>query len=138
MFKKSCLTFLLAVVMAMPVHAEDTKRELAIEHLKVSNTKEILNQTIEAQAQQLSAQKTGMNANELREVLHEAMGWEALKDSMTRIVMEIFTKKELEDINAFYKTESGRALARKSPEFSSKFSTLISRNIREVLRSRSR
>lgn len=48
-------------------------------------------------------------------VMKEEMSWDKMKEMTTTIYMKHFTEKEVADLVAFYRTESGQAMIEKMP-----------------------
>lgn len=53
------------------------------------------------------------NVNQL---LRDEMSWENLRDPMIDLYMAHYTEQELQDMLAFYESETGQAMVRKMPE----------------------
>lgn len=47
-------------------------------------------------------------------LLEQTLGWNQLKDDMIRITVETFSEKELDDMIAFLKTPTGRAMTERA------------------------
>lgn len=131
-FKLATLALVVTFI-ANFAHAENKNDLLAIEYLEISKTKEVFDMTIDTYVQQLSAQNPGTNKDGLRNFLNTYMSWEVLKDPTIKIVSKIFTEKELLDIIAFYKSESGKSYADKSPQLSAEISKIISANLQKAM-----
>lgn len=111
----------------------DELNDLAIEYLQLSKTKETFDMTIDAYAQQLSAQNPNADKEKIRTFFNAYMGWEILKEPTIKLVAQTLTVQELKDINAFYKTNSGKALAEKSPKMAADISNLIGTNLQKAM-----
>jgi hypothetical protein len=48
--------------------------------------------------------------------LEKTIGWEGLEDDLTQMYLETFTEEEINEINAFYASPTGRKLIRQLPE----------------------
>jgi hypothetical protein len=46
----------------------------------------------------------------------EALGWPRMKENYARLYAETFTEQELDDMLAFYKSESGQSMVSKTPD----------------------
>lgn len=113
--------------------AEDEKVLLAKEYIELSKTKEIFDSTIEAYVTQISQQNPKVNKDELRKIFNSYMGWEVLKDPSIEIVSRMFTVKELQDANTFYRSASGKAIAEKSPQMSAELANLVANNFNKAI-----
>ncbi len=54
-------------------------------------------------------------ADVLRTFMTKYMSWQALEAPLTRIYADAYTETELEELTAFYRTETGRKTARLTP-----------------------
>jgi hypothetical protein len=132
--KKLKLILAVCVVMFFPLasHAED-KAALALEYLELTKTKQLFDATIENYVNHLMAKNPNLNKDELTLFFSSYMSWSVLREPTVKIVSEKYTETELKGINAFFKTESGKALADKSPIISMEVSNLIGGNINKAL-----
>jgi hypothetical protein len=53
--------------------------------------------------------------NKLSTLIRQEVTWEKLKTPMMAVYIDNFTQKEIDDMVAFYKTESGRSMISKMP-----------------------
>jgi hypothetical protein len=132
-FTASMLTLVTLLAVAVPVFADDRKDQLAIEYLELSKTKESFDITIETYVDQLSSQNPSANKKKLREFFEAYMGWGVLKKPTIKIVADSFTEEELLEINNFYKSKTGKALAEKTPALSAAISKLIGENLNKAM-----
>ena len=71
---------------------------------------------LQAQAMpQMAAYKDVMS-----DFFHKYINWENLGDDVKQVYKESFTEKEIRDLIAFYKTDTGQKLAKISPELTEK------------------
>lgn len=130
--KRFSLLLAVAAFAVLPIHAaEEDAAALAVEYLELSKTPEIIQQTIETYADQLSGGDP-KKQEAIRSKLQAEMGWEVLEKPIATIVLENLSPGELKEINAFYRTPAGQALAGKSPQMSAQLSTVIADNIRKA------
>ena len=113
----------------------DDKNKLALEYLELTNTKQLFEVTIENYVNHLSLRNPKLNKDELLLFFNSYMGWDVVKDPTVKIVSDKFTESELKNINAFFKTDDGKALAGQSPKISMEISNLIGGNINKALAS---
>jgi hypothetical protein len=130
-YKQIFFSFLLSTFSS--ISFADNKNDLAMEYLELTKTKQLFDVTIDNYVNHLSARNSQLNKDELKLFFNTYMGWEVLKNPTIKIVSEKFTDSELKNINAFFKTESGQALAEKSPIISMEISNLIGGNINKAL-----
>lgn len=114
--------------------AED-KNKLALEYLELTKTKQLFDITIENYVNHLSLRNPKLNKEELMLFFNSYMGWDVVRDPTIKIVSDKFTEKELKNINTFFKTDDGKALANQSPKISMEVSNLIGGNINKALAS---
>lgn len=112
--------------------ADKTKKELSIEYLELTKTKQIFETTIDTYVNQLNAKNPQLDKSQLRAFFDLYMGWGVLKDPAIKIISDSFSESELKGINEFFKSENGRALADKSPHISMEISKLISGNLNKA------
>lgn len=124
--------YLSVIFMVSNASADDVKTALAIEYLELTKTSQIFDVTIDSYVGQLSAKQPQLDQEKLRMFFESNMGWSVLKDPTIKIVSESFSESELKNINAFFKTESGKILANKSLGISTEISKLISQNINKA------
>ncbi|WP_404418679.1 DUF2059 domain-containing protein [Marinospirillum sp.] len=130
---KSAIFGSVLILVSANLYADESKDLLAIEYLKLSKTKETFDMTIDAYVEQFASQGSDADKESLRSFFKAYMGWETLKEPTIKLVAETLTAKELKDINDFYKTDSGRALAKKSPKMASDISNLIGANLQKAI-----
>ena len=112
---------------------ENKKIELAKEYLVLSKTKETFDTTIEGYVNQMAPQGSEEDKDELRSLFNEYMGWDALKEPTIKIVANLLSEKELSEINDFYNSQSGKALAESSPQMAAEISNLIGNNLNKAM-----
>lgn len=124
----------IVVFISANTFAED-KNKLALEYLELTNTKQLFDITIENYVNHLSLRNSKLNKEEMMLFFNSYMGWNVVKDPTIKIVADKFTEDELKNINAFFKTDDGKALAGQSPKISMEISNLIGGNINKALAS---
>ena len=129
------LAFLLMTLSIFCINAlaQNDKITLAAEYLILSKTKETFDSTIEAYVNQIAAQNPQTNKDDLRAFFNQYMGWEALKEPTINIVANLLSETELKEINHFYKSKSGKALADNSPQMAIEISNLIGNNLNKAM-----
>jgi uncharacterized protein len=131
-FKLITLFFAVTIIAGF-AYAGNTIDRLSIEFIELSKIKETFDMTIETYVQQLSAQNPGTDKAKLREFFKSYMGWDVLKNPTIQIVSKAFSEKELQDLISFYKSESGRSYANKSPHLSAEISKVIALNMQKAM-----
>lgn len=117
------------LIMNAAAFAEADLEQLAIDYLELSGTRQTFDATIAAYAEQAVASQSGIDKEQITRMLESLMGWEVLKEPTAKIIMNHFTAEQLEQINAFYRSDVGRVYAQKSPAIAIDVSNLISGNV---------
>jgi hypothetical protein len=79
--------------------------------------KEMIDNIFGMQVQQNPALKN--IEKEMKDFFEKYMGWSAIKDDMAEIYAKNYTSKELNELNAFYKTPIGQKTAKLMPKLAS-------------------
>jgi hypothetical protein len=131
--KKFTLMLLLAVTSFNTYAEEKVDKKLAIEYLTISRYEEVVNASIKQYEVQLFSAAKPEDKAKIHEMLEGALGWEATKDQLANIVMNLYTKNEIEASIAFMKSPAGASATAKSEEFSIQFTNAVSANLQKVL-----
>jgi len=67
----------------------------------------------------------------VREFLERHIGWQSLEDALTGMYLEEFTEQEVNDMNAFYSSPTGRKVIKRLPILVQKRNQLASRRLQE-------
>lgn len=129
---KTLLASLFIILLASTTYANENKAQLVEEYLVLSKTKETFDLTIDTYVQQMLTQNPNLSEQAVRAYFERVMGWQHLKAPTSHLVADTFTEKELRDINAFYKTESGVSLAQKTPGLTAALSNIIASNMEKL------
>ena len=124
---KKVIAGLLAIAIHFSAVAEPGKRESIKELLELTNADAMID-TIYSQLDQMSAgmaQQLGITASEQKiferymgkvsTSMKEDMSWEKMEAPMIDIYLANYTEKELQDMLAFYRSDTGRSLIEKMP-----------------------
>lgn len=136
MFKRK-LILLILLVFPLSLNAKEKQieptgvRKEAIEFLNSMNLEETMSQSINQLVDiQIKQQPQLENyRNVLLAFLTKYMSYQNIKEDLIKIYSEAFTEQELKDINAFYKTETGKKVITKIPELMSKGAQLGSERV---------
>lgn len=125
--KNILITFLI-LLSPITVYAEEGVEKATVEELlEVTNVKSIvdtmyfeIDQMLEGLAAQLeiSVEEQPIFDKYIVKVnasVKEQISWEKMKDPMIDLYMKHYTEKEIKDILAFYKTDTGKSLVKKMP-----------------------
>lgn len=128
------------VLISFAAHAQDSKRESIEELLEVSKVDTMMD-AMYAQVQQAFTgvgDQLGVEPDEqpifdaymnrLFSAMKEDMSWEKMKEPVIQIYMKHYTEKEVQDMLAFYRSETGQAMIEKMPAVMSD-SMLISQSM---------
>lgn len=94
------------------------------------------------QFQRMSAQMTAQGADaaevaafqkKITDEIFGALDPKGLKDDVTKIYSEVFTKQELDQLSAFYSTPVGEMLTSKQPDVQEKLGAVIQAKMMEVM-----
>lgn len=125
---------LLLTLFSFNIYAEEkVDKELALEYLKISKYEEVVNASIQQYEIQLFGKAKPEDKAMLHDMLVDSLGWNATKDQLANIVMNLYTKKEINASIAFMKSPAGASATAKSEEFSRQFTNAISENLQKVL-----
>lgn len=116
------------IVLSFSVYAQDSKRESVEKLLRVTN----MDSMVDSMYGQMSRMVEGMGKqlgvkpdeqpifeaymNNVFSAMKEEMSWEKMKDPMIDIYLKHYTEKEIQDMLAFYESETGRSMVAKMPE----------------------
>lgn len=68
----------------------------------------------------------------VQKVVEKYLSWEKLKPDYMQIFAETFSEQELDDLIAFYRTPSGRALVEKTPAMMEKTNLVVQRKMGDM------
>lgn len=117
----------IGMFLSFSIYAQDSKRESAEELLRVSNMDSMIdgmygqmNQMFVGLEEQLDIKPDEQpifdaHMNKLITLLQEDMSWEKIKEPLIDIYLKHYTEKEIQDMLAFYQTETGRSMVSKMP-----------------------
>lgn len=117
--KKLLVLALTLGCLAGPVWADSASHRKAVEEL--FQTLE-MRATVVHMAQLLTDQFCSMDPqmqtyrDEIAAYVWKNLGWDALKEDLTRMYMEAFTEAEVKELNTFYRSAAGRKAIKKIPE----------------------
>lgn len=114
------LSLLAITVFIMPglAVAGESSKEVASEFLEVMRFEKVMNDAIDASVQMVIQMNPEIAKHEtqLRKFYDKYMSAKSLREDVITIYMETFSEKELKEIMAFYKTETGQKTLDKLPE----------------------
>lgn len=123
MLKQISKRLLVVALLATPflLHADDAQDKgmksahTLFETIDMKHTyKEMIDNIFGMQVQQNPALKN--IEKEMKDFFEKYMGWSAIKEDMAKIYAKNYTAKELDELNAFYKTPIGQKTAKLMPK----------------------
>jgi hypothetical protein len=131
---KIMLIVFVSIILNCSALAEDkVSKDLAMEYLKTSKIDDVINASIA----QYEIQLFGKSSQEQKENFHNLMvntvGWDATKDQLAELVIQIYTREEIEASIAFMKSPIGASATAKYEEFSKQFANMLSRNVQKAI-----
>lgn len=124
---KNLFGLALACTLAFPALAQESTRESVEELLQATNADSVVDnmyaQTDAAMANM--AQELGITAAEqesfnnymsrVSALMRQEMSWDRMREPIIDIYLKHYTEKEIQDMLAFYKTETGQSMVSKMP-----------------------
>ncbi|WKE64802.1 DUF2059 domain-containing protein [Gallaecimonas kandeliae] len=111
-----------SLLLSSQAMADEASRAEAEKFLNIIHMKTVLadamNQMLELQLKQKPVLVPYKGV--MLKFMQKYMGYDSLKEDMTKIYSEAFTAKELKEINAFYSTPTGQKTVEKLPALMSK------------------
>ena len=113
--------------LSLLAHADGTKRETVEELLRLTNADAIIDSAYAQTDQVLQnmGRQLGIRPSEqaifdrftsrVAEQMRKEMTWEKMKEPMIQVYMKHYTEKEMQDMIAFYSTDTGRSMVQKMP-----------------------
>lgn len=124
---KTLVMVSLGMLLSFAVYAQDSKRESVEELLRVTN----MDSMIDGMYGQMTQMTEGMGRqfgvkpdeqpifdaylNKVFAAMKEDMSWKKMKEPMIDLYLKHFTEKEVQDMLAFYESETGRSMVAKMP-----------------------
>ena len=131
--KKTILMLVLAALSLTTYAATKVDKDLAIEYLKLAKFEDVINTSLQQYEVQLFASAKAEDKVAFHEMMVKSMGWEATKDQLATVVMNLYTKQEIDASIAFMKSPAGASATAKGGEFASQYAKLVSANMQKVL-----
>ncbi len=130
------LLLLLAVVSAYAGSAPDSrKKALAIAYMEAAGIPSALERSLQAM---LAAQKRSMPEFEryrpvLEKYFRRIYGYDALRDDLAVIHLDLYSEAELRELTAFYRTPIGRRKAAADGKISVRVATLMEKRAERLM-----
>ncbi len=124
---KKLIVIGLGILMSLSAHGQGSKRESVEELLRAANAASLvdgiyaqMNQVVGGMGKQLGVQPDEQAIfdaymEKIFSAMREEMSWEKIEDPMIDIYLNHYTEKEIQDMLAFYQSETGRSMVEKMP-----------------------
>ena len=124
-----CLSFYQTPAFA----TSDTHRKAANDLLDTMDLNTLLSSSIESMLQLQLSQNPSLKPFEktMRAFLNKYMSGESLREDFLKVYVEIFSEKELREINAFYKTPTGKKTLTEMPALMAKCGAIGQKRVQE-------
>lgn len=127
---KQIATLLVFFILSFGAHATDrANKKLAMEYLRLSRVEQIINASLDTYSQQIFKDIAEEDRIQIDKMMQEVIGWEATKDQLAELVVNVYTKAELRAAIAFMKTPLGASYTIKGDAFSAQFANMLSHNL---------
>lgn len=121
MYYRAILLPLAALLLATgPVHAmaDDASHQAAVTRLfELTAMQQKIEESVDSVLALQLAQNPALREHEsvVREFLERHIGWSSMKDALTDMYLKEFTEQELDEMNAFYASSTGRKVIERLP-----------------------
>lgn len=140
------LAILCALLLISPTAASDTSHRAAIEEmLHLAGADQIMEPLYRQLEEMLDAQFAQMGVEEehrpivqkynrkMFQLLREEMSWEVMKNDFINLYLKVFTEEEIDEINSFYRSATGRKMVDKMPQLMRESMILSQRNLERLM-----
>lgn len=121
------MVVIIGLFLTVSVQAEGSKRESVVALLEATNADAIIdnmygqmNQVLQGMGSQLGVkpeEEPILNAymEKIAKAMQEEMSWKKMEGPMIDIYLKHYTEKEIQDMLAFYRSDTGRSMVEKMP-----------------------
>ena len=128
------LLLMTSLCLSVPIQADEASHRQSLEKLfELTGMQQQIEESVDtvlalqlAQNPELVKHKT-----EVREFLERHIGWQSLKDALTGMYLDEFTEQEVNDMNAFYSSATGRKVIERLPVLVQMRNQLASKRLQE-------
>ena len=113
------LTVLLVLAAPTASHAaSDSHRQAVARLFELTHIQQLIENSVDGVLTLQITQNPGLaeHREALRAFLQKYIGWQALKDDLTAMYLQAFTEAELDQMNAFYSSQTGQKVLQRLPE----------------------
>ena len=121
MFNRKSLGFVAILLIGagqIAAHADDASHRQAVEQLfELTAMQQKIDESVANVLALQIAQNPGLSSHQdvVREFLERHIGWGSLKDALSDMYMQEFTEQEVNDMNTFYSSSTGRKVIERLP-----------------------
>jgi len=121
MFNRKSFGFVMVMLIAAgaaAVHADEASHRQAVEQLfELTAMQQKIDESVASVLALQIAQNPELKAHQdvVREFLERHIGWGSLKDVLISMYMQEFTEQEVNDMNTFYNSSTGRKVIERLP-----------------------
>ena len=112
------IILLLGIGQVSSVSADDASHRQAVQKLfELTGMQQQIEESVNSVVALQLAQSPELKDHEIvvREFLERHIGWQSLKDALTDMYLKEFSEEELNDMNAFYGSATGRKVIKRLP-----------------------
>ena len=128
------LILLLAIGQATSVSADDASHRQAVQKLfELTGMQQKIEESVDSVVALQLSQSPELKDHEIvvREFLERHIGWQSLKDALTDMYLKEFSEQELNDMNTFYGSATGRKVIERLPALVQMRNQLASARLQE-------
>ena len=137
MFSRKSFGFVVVMLFTagpITVHADEASHRQAVEQLfELTAMQQKIDESVANVLALQIAQNPGLEAHQdvVREFLERHIGWGSLKDALSSMYMQEFTEQEMDAMNAFYISPTGRKVIERLPVLVQMRNQLASQRLQE-------
>ncbi|MEN8207306.1 MAG: DUF2059 domain-containing protein [Pseudomonadota bacterium] len=116
------------------VHADEASHRQAVEQLfELTSMQQKIDESVASVLALQIAQNPGLKPHQdvVNEFLERHIGWGSLKDALSNMYMHEFTEQEVNDMNTFYSSPTGRKVIERLPVLVQMRNQLASQRLQE-------
>jgi hypothetical protein len=140
----------LLVLLSTPVRCDEASKMAKVEEfMTVANIDQNLKQTLDIVMNQMKSNMTGKMPgvdlppdrakkmdemqDKMAKLMRDAMSWDKLKADFIKIYSEAYTEKEIDDLLAFYRSPTGRAMIAKMPQLMAQSMAVAQQHVATIM-----
>jgi hypothetical protein len=131
--KKMLIVFVSIILNCSAFAEERVSKNLAMEYLRTSKIEDVINASIAQYEIQLFGKASPEQKENFHNIMVKTIGWDATKDQLAELVIQIYTREEIEASIEFMKSPNGASATAKNEEFSRQFASMLSKNVQMAI-----